>query len=322
MSILETLHTSDDPIIAWKAATLLADRPPSAAKEKAMRAAIARSPRVTALLSERDRKGRIPLHPYHKWRGAHWVLIDLADNGYPSGDTSLAPLVDQEFEWLLSEEHESHFLCIEGKWRRCASQEGNLLFALHRLGLADERSEVLFDRLQKMQWPDGGWNCRKDRDAAHSSYMESLTPMRGLIAHAKATGSRKAKSMAKAASEIFLKRHLYKKQSDGTVIRPEFVKLHYPNYWHYDILFALKVLQEGGFAKDARTRDALDLLESKRLPGGGFPAEAKYYQSSDKNRRSSASTNWGVTGKKSMNPYVTVDALSVLKNAGRTVEMA
>lgn len=317
MTIIDDLLASTEPSIRFKAKMNLAEKPPAERAQKSLRQAIAGSDRIAALLSERDGKGKIPHHPYSKWRGAHWVLADLADLGYPAGDTSLIPLREQVYDWLFSEDHQKRFLCINGLWRRCASQEGNAIYYLNTLGLADERTGELVDRLQGMQWPDGGWNCKRDLDAEHSSFMETITPMRGMIAHGKHTGSRKAKKMAKAASEIFLKRHLYKRQADGTVMKPNFIKLHHPLYWHYDILFALKVLGEGGFMNDKRTAEALDVLASKQLPGDGFPAEARFYQTTAPERRGNANVGWGKTGKKTANPFVSVDALSVLKAAGR-----
>ncbi len=49
-----------------------------------------------------------------------------------------------------------------------------------------------------------------------------------------------------------------------------FDQLHYPCYWHYDILFGLKVISEGGGLDDPRCVQALDLLESKRTADHGF----------------------------------------------------
>ena len=37
--------------------------------------------------------------------------------------------------------------------------------------------------------------------------------------------------------------------------------LHYPPYWHYDFLQALVVLSRMGLARDARARDAVELVE-------------------------------------------------------------
>ena len=36
------------------------------------------------------------------------------------------------------------------------------------------------------------------------------------------------------------------------IIDRNFIQLHYPNYWHYDVLFALKVISEAGFITDPR----------------------------------------------------------------------
>ncbi|MFJ2666394.1 hypothetical protein ACIO14_18795 [Nocardia fluminea] len=58
-------------------------------------AAVLGSERVRRLLSERVADGTLPFHPYNaKWRGAHWVLVALAELGYPAGDESLAPLCE------------------------------------------------------------------------------------------------------------------------------------------------------------------------------------------------------------------------------------
>ena len=93
--------------------------------------------------------------------------------------------------------------------------------------------------------------------------------------------------------------------------------LHYPNYWHYDVLFALKVMAEAGFITDPRCTQALDLLAGKQLTDGGFPAEAKYYRVDDKRLSGHSKVDWGGVSKVHMNPYVSIDAISVLIRAGR-----
>jgi hypothetical protein len=149
--------------------------------------------------------------------------------------------------------------------------------------------------------------------------METLIPLRGLAWHGKLTGSGASMTAARRAANVFLKRRLFRRQSDGSVISPDFAKLHYPCYWHYDILFGLKVMAEAGFIRDQRCQDALDLLEGKRLADGGFSAEGKYYTLTDRRTSGRSLVGWGVTSMKQMNEFVTADALSVLKAAGRPV---
>ena len=68
---------------------------------------------------------------------------------------------------------------------------------------------------------------------------------------------------------------------------------------------------------DERCSAALDLLESKCLADGGWPAEAKFYSTSEEPRSGTTAVNWGGTSHKMMNPWVAVEALSVLVKAGR-----
>jgi len=268
------------------------------------------------LLSERDLNGRIPYHPYKKWYGSHWVLSILADLDYPSGDKSLIPLRDQINDWLFSDLHRNSLREINGLTRRCASLEGNAVYYLTKLGLDDGRTEELVQNLIQWQWPDGGWNCDRNPTASNSSFMESLIPMRGLAIYGNKRGHKGAQIAARKAAEIFLKRQLFLGVRNGKVIHPDFVKLHYPCYWHYDILFALKVMAEAGFIADQRCQQAIDLLRSKQLPDGSYPAEGKYYKVilSDKQNRVSGSSlvSWGPVSKKIGNPWVTRDAELVL----------
>ncbi len=315
--IIDRLLNSHEPSVRFKVLVNVLGKKPESAEIKKLQKEVKLSSRVRLLLSERGKDGKIPVNPYKKWYGAHWVMAVLADIGYPPAEESLIPLREQVYGWLFSKEHEKKIRAIEGRTRRCASQEGNAVYYLLTLGLADDRTEELARRLVKWQWPDGGWNCDKNPKAAKSSFWESLIPLRALALHARLTGNTQSKKAAKRASEIFLKRNLYKRQKDGTVMQEDFVKLHHPCYWRYDILFGLKVMAEAGFISDERCKDALDLLQSKRLPDGGFPAEAKYYRLGQKVPTGRSLVDWGGVSKRRMNQFITADALYVLKNSSR-----
>ena len=315
--IINKLLDINEPSVRYKVLVNVLGEKPESAKIRKLQEQIRSSQRVKLLLSERRKNGEIPHHPYRKWYGAHWVLATLADIGYPSGDKSLIPLREQVLAWLFSEEHRKHIKTIDGRTRRCASQEGNALFSLLTLGLTDTRTEELAEHLVKWQWPDGGWNCDRDPKAVNSSFWESLIPLRALALHARLTGKKESREAAKRAAEVFLKRRLYKRQRDGKIMVGDFVELHYPCYWRYDILFGLKVMAEAGFIGDKRCYDALELLESKRLSDGGFPSEGKYYRVTDKKTTGRSLVDWGGTSKKRMNEFVTADALYVLKKSGR-----
>jgi hypothetical protein len=285
---------------------------------RALRGEIAHSSRVRGLLAERDRRGEIPFSPYAKWYGAHWVLVMLAELAYPPGDTALVPLRDQVLDWLTSREYDRWIRRVKGIPRIHASIDGNAVWCLHALGQADARVDLLVTRLLETQWADGGWNCDVKASGRTSSFTESLIPLRALALHAQVTGDVRSRRAADRAAEFFLERHLFRRKRNRRIIRSSFVQLHYPCYWHYDILFGLKVMTEGGWIGDARCAMALDLLETKRVPGGGWPAEARYYRHTRAQVPAQRSlVAWGPTGKTKRNDFVTVDALMVLRAAGR-----
>jgi len=268
---------------------------------------------------------------YYKWQGLHWALASLADIGYPTGDESLRPAADRVLEvWLrpgVREEYETATrprsggqrgvprIC--GRARRCASQEGNALRFLTRLDLEDPRLGDVVDLLLRWQWPDGGWNCDLDPAADTSSFMETLTPMRGLALYGREHRDSRARAAARRAAEVFLERRMFRRRSNGQPISPRFLQLHFPLYWHYDILGGLRGVAEAGRIRDPRAAEALDWLESRELPDGGWRADARYYRVSRSFRPGAEFVDWGAPGRGRRSDWVTTDALYVLREAGR-----
>jgi hypothetical protein len=331
---LSRLLSSREPSIRLNARLRVLGEDPESRSIRALREEVRSAPRTRALLRTPLRPGRrTPWGIYHKWRGTHWALAHLAELGYPSGDESLQPLVDRvlavwlrpsyfrEFEARTEEEASRRTDAVprlNGRYRRCASQQGNTLYYCTTLGLAPEACDRLAERLMHWQWPDGGWNCDRDPNADTSSFGETLTPMVGLYAYGKSRRRSSAVAAARRASEVFLRRRLYRRMLDGRVIHPDFAALHYPLYWHYDVLGGLKALARMGAIGDPRCQDALDLLESKELPRGGWPAERRFYDlPGERPRRGTDRVRWGSLGGISVNEWVSLDALWALASSGR-----
>jgi hypothetical protein len=260
--------------------------------------------------------------------------MTLADIGYAPGDDRLRQAADTMVSTWLADRFFNEFEAgtkqevyarsqqavpvMDGRHRTCASQQGNALYSVLKLGLEDERVHALVERLLFWQWPDGGWNCDKDPGADTSSFIHTLWTMRGLGLYADRTGDTSARKAVERAAEVFLSRKLYKRAGSGEVIRETFIRLHYPLYWHYDVLGALKVFAELGVTDDPRLGDALDLLESKQLADGGWPAEERYYKKvSNEVALGNDYVDWGGVSRGRMSEWVTVDALFVLTRFGR-----
>jgi hypothetical protein len=275
--------------------------------------AVLDSPRVRALLDGQQSDGGFGVHPYRKWIGAHWRLVSLVELGIPAGVPRALRAAETVLDWLTGEEYRSAVLTIRGLVRRHASQEGNALAVCSRLGMAaDPRVQLLADSLIAWQWPDGGWNCDRHKEAHRSSFHESLPATWGLVEYAQATQSSPAHVAARRAAELFLEHRLFRSLSTGNAIHREWLVLHYPPYWHYDILQALLVLSRMGLASDPRCADALEVLEKRKRRDGFWQPGAYWWAASGKSGTSEV-VDWGRSGP---NEMITLNALRVLRAAG------
>jgi hypothetical protein len=333
---IQWLLKSNDPSIHYFTLVDLLDVSPRSRAAIAARREIPNGARVRALLAEpkpSERKinrrfathpGSFGDHPYKKWNGAHWRLVSLVELGIPSDHPRAHAAADQVLTWLVSDDHRGRILNLQklnGRWRRCASQEGNALAVCSRLGMTnDPRVQFLAQSLIEWQWDDGGWNCDKNPAAHHSSFYESLAPLWGLVEYHRVTGDKKCAPAIDRAAELFLRHRLFRSEKTGAVIDNEWLKLHYPLYYHYDVLQALVILARAGKIDDARCGEALDIIEQKRGKDGCWRAEGFFWKPKDlKGLQKPSRSNIEVVdwGRRGANEMITLNALRVLKAADR-----
>ncbi len=276
------------------------------------------SPAVLQLLAAVKKESTMDRHPYEKWLGAHWILNGLAELDYPPGDEALVPLKDQVLEWIRSDEvRVKQTFLVADRYRRHASQEGNVLFSLGRLGLADPRLEHVAGDLLRFQWPDGGWNCDRRPETKTSTFTHTSIALRGLVQYARGNPDPAIHSAIERAAAFLLERQLFLRKSTGAPIRPEFVQLTYPDYHFYTYLFGLKIMAEAGYLQDSRCSAALDLLESQFIEGQGWKIEKKYYQYSRPRKNRYSPVRWTAFRNGRANLFLTAEALRILRQAGR-----
>lgn len=276
--------------------------------------AILAGPIVRTLLSGQEPGGGFGGHPYKKWTGAHWRLVSLVELGVPAGHRQALADAETVLDWLTGKGHRRGIRAIDGLVRRCASQEGNALAVCCRLGMADDpRVELLARSLVEWQWPDGGWNCDPRASGRRSSFHESLPPAWGLHEYSRAAGAAWAADAAQRAAELFLSHRLFQSLRTADVIEGEWLALHYPPYWHYDVLQALLVLGRLGRLDDERVDEALDLLLRLRRPDGRWQAGGCWWREPG-SRTQAEVVDWGRRGP---NEMITLNVLRVLQTAGR-----
>src|SRR5438094_9242738 len=216
------LLESDDPSIRYLTLTEILNRPSDSKEVLAAKKQIPSGPIVKTLLSGQRADGGFGVHPYQKWTGAHWRLVSLVEMGIPQGHRWAVKATDLVLKWLLGEAHVRNVPQISGRYRRCASQEGNALAVCSRLGIAqDTRVQRLAESLVEWQWPDGGWNCDRRWDATHSSFNESLSTLWGLVEYYHASRDKRVAESLEKAAEFFLRHRLFRSCRTDSLRQPE-----------------------------------------------------------------------------------------------------
>lgn len=255
------------------------------------------------------------VHPYKKWQGVHWRLLSLVDLEAPADTRGVEPMLEDELGWIVGPRRLTKPPTVAGRVRRCASQEGMALRACVHFGLLDDRVHALAEALVRWQWPDGGWNCDKRPEAQRSSFHETWQSVLGLAAYHVVTGEAEALAAARAAAELLLDHRLFRSKRTGAVIHSEWLHLHQPTYWHYDVLAGLRAVDAVGAAGDPRATDALDHLEAVRRPDGTWePSGRVWWRPPDSDGPNTEVVDWERRGP---NAILTAQARSVLAQAGR-----
>lgn len=142
-------------------------------------------------------------------------------------------------------------------------------------------NEALARRLLTEQLPDGGWNCEAPK-SQRASYHSTICVLEGLLEYEHAIGpahplSGKIAVARHRGEEYLLERNLFRRLSTGEIASPEFLEFAFPPRYHYDVLRMLDYLRAAGHDRaDPRLRDAIQIVESKRLPDGRWLLDRSY----------------------------------------------
>lgn len=275
-------------------------------------------PIVRTLLSGQQPDGGFGGNPYRKWTGAHWRLVSLVELEVPSGEPRVMAAAECDLRWFSTPQAVEPPPLVDGLYRAHGSMEGNCLAVCSRLGLAgDPRVRRLAEGLIAWQWPDGGWNCGMRASGRRSSFHETLCTIWGLHEYATATKDQDAAAAARRGAELLLEHRLFRRHGTGGPVHPSWIQLRYPAYWHYGILHALHVLRRMGLVADARAQDAIDIVAAKRRPDGRWASDGYWWGRPGTKGPNVEVVDWG-RGKPS--PMLTLNALRVLKAAGRPID--
>jgi hypothetical protein len=121
----------------------------------------------------------------------------------------------------------------------------------------------------------------------------------------------RAKQAARRAAEFFLDHRVFQSHRTAAVGDPKWLKLRYPEYWHYDYLHGLLMLSRAGALSDRRTGAAIELLRSQQQASGRWEMSGSYWRGTEGLYGDAAGWTRDTAGQ-----MLTLNALRVLKAAG------
>ncbi|HUG49159.1 MAG TPA: hypothetical protein VMP67_12190 [Candidatus Limnocylindria bacterium] len=132
----------------------------------------------------------------------------------------------------------------------------------------------IVERLLTEQMADGGWNCEQENGSVRGSFHSTINVLEGLLEYERAVGGTAEISEARRRGEEYLlERRMLRRLSTGGVIDADWTRFSFPTDYYYDVLRGLEYLRATGAQPDARTTEAIDLVESKRDADGRWPLE-------------------------------------------------
>ena len=146
-------------------------------------------------------------------------------------------------------------------------------------GAPEARLASIVDCLLAGMIPDGGFNCRRGPGVRHSSVHTTLSVIEGITSYERSGLHYRLDELRfarESSVEFLLRHHLFRSERGGAVIRAEFLRLHQPTRWYYDILRCLDAVADAQISYDVRMEEAIDVLRRRRFPDGRFPVNRGY----------------------------------------------
>jgi hypothetical protein len=201
-----------------------------------------------------------------KWTSTHYTLLDLKNlNLSPDNKIVKETLI----KILRKEKNKDGGIYPIGSTMRCdVCVNGMFLNYASYFKAKEEDLKSIIDFLLEEKMDDGGFNCHSNRiGAVHSSLHTTLSVLEGILEYEQNDYNYRLDELklAQHSSQEFILQHkLFRSDKTGKIINPEFLKLHYPCRWRYDVLKALDYFRDAGMNYDKRMDDAIEVILKKR----------------------------------------------------------
>jgi hypothetical protein len=210
-----------------------------------------------------------------KWISTTYTMLLLRDFGLPPTNRKVHKACAQLIEQGLQRDGGINY-GWRGRSETCIT--GMILSILSYFNYTDQRIDILVDYLLEEQMRDGGWNCRRDHGATHSSVHTTISALEGLH-HYERYSKRKAREVKAALGrgrEFLLVHRLFRSHRTNEIIKPILMRFSFPPRWHYDILRALDHFQSVNAPRDPRLSEAIEIVRTSQDKEGRWPLHNSY----------------------------------------------
>jgi len=213
-----------------------------------------------------------------KWISTHYSLLDIKNLSFPTDH----PQIAESISIILRDEKGKDGGVNPSRTIGQSDVCINGMFMNYACYFKADETELhsIVDFVIAQQMPDGGFNCRFNRQGAvHSSLHSTISVLEGIREYA-ANGYQyrlaELEGIAAGAREFILHHQLFRSHRTGETIDRRMLMLSYPSRWYYDILRALDYFQAAGIEYDPRMALALNVLKSKQRKDLTWPLQAKH----------------------------------------------
>lgn len=210
-----------------------------------------------------------------KWTSTTYTMLLLRDLGLPANKRQARKACALLLDGGIQRDGGINY-GWRGRSETCIT--GMVVSILSHFKYDDSRLDALAKHLLKEQMPDGGWNCRRDLGATHSSMNTTISVLEGLhLFELHREGDvRSLRTAQRRAREFLLAHRLFRSHRTGNIIKSEFTRFVFPPRWHYDILRALDYFQAVDAPRDPRLSEAIDIVRSRQRTDGRWLLEHSY----------------------------------------------
>ena len=264
-----------DPAIRWQVMRDLLDRP--AAEWRPERARVASEGWGRELLRRQDPDGTWAQSLYfRKWTSTHYTLLLLRSLGLPQENEAARRAAALLFEEGVRPDGGLHFAKSQRHSETCITGMGLAICAYFQLD--DPRLHALVDHLERVQTPDGGWNCQWVRGSKHGSFHTTVSVLEGLAQYTALFPdlTKLALRLQAEGREFLLAHRLFRSHRTGEVVSQAFTRFSFPPHWHYDVLRALDYLREASDPGDGRLAEAVELVRKRRQADGRWKLQNRH----------------------------------------------